>query len=105
MPGYLETSSPINYLNYTIIDSPSEISQRAYKFAQLYEQEDTFYHWGGQEPLRSAIGIDCSGLVVMCYKYAMVDTGYKLIQEDMTFTFISNTRLVNLEKLKISSLS
>ena len=81
---FLETSSPINYLNYTIIDSPSEISQRAYKFAQLYEQEDTFYHWGGQEPLRSAIGIDCSGLVVMCYKYAMVDTGYKLIQEDMT---------------------
>lgn len=81
---FLETSSPINYLNYTIIDSPSEVAQRAYKFAQLYEQEDTVYEWGGQEPLRNAIGIDCSGLVIMCYKYAMVDTSYKLIKEDMT---------------------
>ena len=81
---FLETSSPTNYLNYTIIDSPSEISQRAYKFAQLYEQEDTVYEWGGQEPLRNAIGIDCSGLVVICYKYAMVDTVYELISSDMT---------------------
>lgn len=80
----LDTEFPSSYLNYTIIDAPSEVAQRAYKFAQLYEQEDTVYEWGGQEPLRNAIGIDCSGLVVMCYKYAMVDTVYELISSDMT---------------------
>ena len=80
----LDTEFASSYLNYTIIDAPSEVAQRAYKFAQLYEQEDTVYEWGGQEPLRNAIGIDCSGLVVMCYKYAMVDTVYELISSDMT---------------------
>ena len=80
----LDTEFTSSYLNYTIIDAPSEVAQRAYKFAQLYEQEDTVYEWGGQEPLRNAIGIDCSGLVVMCYKYAMVDTVYELISSDMT---------------------
>ena len=81
---FLDTTTPINYLTYTIIDAPDEVAQRAFKFAQLYEQEDTVYEWGGQEPLRSAIGIDCSGLVVMCYKYAMVDTVYELLSSDMT---------------------
>ena len=80
----LDTEFASSYLNYTIIDAPSEVAQRAFKFAQLYEQEDTVYVWGGQEPLRKAIGIDCSGLVVMCYKYAMVDTVYELLSSDMT---------------------
>ena len=81
---FFETEFTSNYLNFTFIDAPDDIAQRAFKFAQLYEQEDTVYEWGGQEPLRSAIGIDCSGLVVMCYKYAMVDTVYQLISSDMT---------------------
>lgn len=76
----------IRYLSasYTTIDCPTEIITRAFKFAQLYEKEDTVYEWGGEDPLRNTIGIDCSGLVIMCYKYAMVDTSYKLIKEDMT---------------------
>ena len=80
----LESNVPINYINYTIIDCPTEIVSRAFKFAELYEKEDTVYEWGGEDPLRNTIGIDCSGLVIMCYKYAMVDTSYKLINEDMT---------------------
>ena len=81
---FFESEFTSSYLNYSIIDAPDDIAQRAFKFAQLYEQEDTVYEWGGQEPLRSAIGIDCSGLVVMCYKYAMVDTVYELLSSDMT---------------------
>ena len=80
----LEPNVPINYINYTIIDCPTEIVSRAFKFAELYEKENTVYEWGGEDPLRNTIGIDCSGLVIMCYKYAMVDTSYKLINEDMT---------------------
>lgn len=80
----LETEIPSNYLKFTIIDSPNEIAQRAYNFAKLYSEQETIYEWGGQDPLRSAIGIDCSGLVIMCYKYAMVDTVYQLLSSDMT---------------------
>lgn len=70
--------------SFTTIDCPPEIISRAFKFAELYEKEDTVYEWGGEDPLRNTIGIDCSGLVIMCYKYAMVDTEYKLLNEDMT---------------------
>lgn len=80
------TETGIRFINptYTTIDCPTEIISRAFKFAELYEKEDTVYDWGGEDPLLNVIGIDCSGLVIMCYKYAMVDTSYKLINDDMT---------------------
>ena len=68
----------------TEIDCPAEIASRAFRFAELYKDSDTVYELGGQAPVRSAIAIDCSGLVVMCYKYAMVDTKYSLLVSDMT---------------------
>ena len=63
--------------NFTEIDCPDEICTRAFKFAELYKETGMQYELGGQSPVRSA-GIDCSGLVVMCYKYAVVDTKYHL---------------------------
>ena len=72
---------------YTEVDAPAEIAERAYSFAELYEQSDTEYHLGGQDPVR-AIQIDCSGLIIMCYKYALVDTKYQLLISDMTANYI-----------------
>ena len=73
--------------SFTEIDAPNEISERAYSFAELYEQSATEYHLGGQDPVR-AIHIDCSGLIVMCYKYALVDTKYQLLVSDMTANYM-----------------
>ncbi len=73
--------------NYTITLSNKEIKTRAFEFAKLYSESETEYEWGGQSPLR-AIKIDCSGLVVMCYKYALVDTKYSLIENDMSSSYI-----------------
>ena len=42
---------------YTEMDAPAEISERAYSFAELYEQSATQYHLGVQDPVR-AIQID-----------------------------------------------
>ena len=67
-----------------VIDCPADIAARAFCFAELYRDSDTTYEWGGQDPVRSVIGIDCSGLVIMCYKYALVDTQYSLLVSDMT---------------------
>ena len=53
--------------NFTEIDTPAEIAQRAFNFAELYEQSETVYVLGGQDPARSAIKIDCSGLIIMSY--------------------------------------
>lgn len=73
-----DEKSEINF-----VDCPDEISRRALEFAILYSQTETEYEWGGQSPLRVA-KLDCSGLVVMCYKYALVDTKYELPFDDAT---------------------
>ena len=86
----------------TEIDCPAEIASRAFRFAELYKDSDTVYELGGQAPVRSAIAIDCSGLVVMCYKYAMVDTKYSLLVSDMTAAYMceSASSHVALEQMR-----
>lgn len=63
----------------TEIDCPAEIASRAFRFAELYKDSDTVYELGGQAPVRSAIAIDCSGLVQICngrYKIFLACPGY-----------------------------
>lgn len=88
--------------NATVIDCPAEIAGRAFSFAELYKDSKTVYEWGGQSPVRSAIAIDCSGLVVMCYKYALVDTKYSLLVSDMTAAYMHQnaSALIPLEKMR-----
>ncbi len=85
-----------------VVDCPAEIAARAFRFAELYKDSDTVYKWGGQDPVRSAIALDCSGLVVMCYKYAMVDTDYSLLLSDMASSYIyeNAATIVPLEKMR-----
>ena len=82
---------------YTEMDAPAEISERAYSFAELYEQSATEYHLGGQDPVR-AIQIDCSGLIIMCYKYALVDTKYQLLVSDMTANYMYTNASTHIDK-------
>lgn len=49
---------------------PKEIADKALFFAKRYRDSQTEYEFGGQDELR-AIKIDCSGLVVNCYRYAV----------------------------------
>ena len=72
-----------------VTECPVEIRERAFHFAELYENADTYYKYGGQDPLRS-IGIDCSGLVVMSYKYAITDTKYGLMEADMSSAYMES---------------
>ena len=85
---------------YTEIDAPAEIAERAYRFAELYEQSDTEYELGGQDSLR-AIKIDCSGLIIMCYKYAMVDTKYQLLVSDMTANYMYQNASTHIDKAEL----
>ena len=81
-------------------DAPDEISERAYSFAELYAQSETEYRWGGQDPLR-AIQIDCSGLIVMCYKYALVDTKYQLLLSDMSANYMYTNASSHIAKTEL----
>lgn len=83
--------------SFTEIDAPAEIAERAYSFAELYEQSDTEYHLGGQDPVR-AIQIDCSGLIIMCYKYALVDARYQLLVSDMTANYMYTNASTHIDK-------
>lgn len=86
----------------TVADCPAEIAARAFRFAELYRDSDTVYELGGQSPVRSAIAIDCSGLVVMCYKYAIVDTKYSLLAPDLAVLdfYKKSSSIVPLEKIR-----
>ena len=70
-----------------VIDCPEEIANRAFEFAELYRQADTVYEWGGQDALR-AIKLDCSGLVIRCYQYALEGTKYSLLKDDMASSYM-----------------
>jgi hypothetical protein len=47
-------------------------------------EKDTEYEWGGQDFLEKdgIIKIDCSGLIVNCFKYATTGTKYSLLFDD-----------------------
>jgi cell wall-associated NlpC family hydrolase len=60
---------------------PAFIAQKALEYATEYSKADTEYQFGGQDLLRS-IKIDCSGLVVNCYYYAIKNTMYSLPFDD-----------------------
>lgn len=91
--------------SYTEIDASDEIAVRAYNFAELYANSETTYKLGGQDPVRAA-QIDCSGLIIMCYKYALVDTKYYLLKPDMTadYMYQNASTIINRAELKKGNL-
>ena len=79
--------APTKANNGSVIDCPEEIAAQAFEYAKKYAAADTEYGYGKQDPLRS-IKIDCSGLVIMCYTYALEGTGYALIEPDMASAYM-----------------
>lgn len=68
----------------TTVDS---IRQKVLEYAYMYCNSDTEYAWGGQDMIRS-IKVDCSGMVINCYKYAIKGTKYKLPFDDTTSSLL-----------------
>ncbi|MBR4998986.1 MAG: C40 family peptidase [Clostridia bacterium] len=66
---------------------PTDIKNLVVEYANKYKEADTEYEYGGQDPLK-AIKIDCSGLVIRCYSYALEGTDYELMLPDMNTTYL-----------------
>ena len=66
---------------------PAQLAATAFEYAQKYVAADTQYKYGAQDPLR-AIQVDCSGLVIRCYRYALQNTNYSLVQNDMSSSYM-----------------
>ena len=66
---------------------PSQLAATAFEYAQKYAAADTQYKYGAQDPLR-AIQVDCSGLVIRCYRYALQNTNYSLVLNDMSSSYM-----------------
>jgi len=60
---------------------PDDIKLKAYEYAELYLDLDTEYLLGGQDLARS-LKLDCSGLLVNCYIYAVSNSSYSLLFDD-----------------------
>jgi hypothetical protein len=61
-----------------------ELRAKALYYAREYLALGAEYDWGGQDDLPRTLYVDCSGLVINCYKYACGDYGYSLQFEDTT---------------------
>ncbi|MBA7625608.1 hypothetical protein ES703_33040 [subsurface metagenome] len=62
-----------------LIETPGEIRKKAWEEAEQYIGME--YEWGGQD-FYDRKGIDCSGLIVNCYRAAVTGTGYEVTFED-----------------------
>ena len=63
-------------------DSIDYIRSRALEYAKWYCQEDTKYVYGGQDLIPRVLRVDCSGMVINCYIYAVENTKYELPFKD-----------------------
>ncbi|MBP3561295.1 MAG: C40 family peptidase [Treponema sp.] len=72
-------------------DSIDYIRSKALEYAKWYCQEDTKYVYGGQDPIPRVLKVDCSGMVINCYKYAVENTKYKLPFNDTTAAKLHST--------------
>ncbi len=79
-----------------VINCPAEIAAKVFEYARKYEKADTVYKMGGQDSLR-AIAVDCSGLVVMCYRYALEGSGYSLLLSDMSSSYMCNNASTHID--------
>lgn len=84
------------------IDCPAAIAATAFAFAVQYRDAETEYAWGAQDALRAALRLDCSGLVVRCYGYAVEDSSYCLLFDDASSAdlYADYARLVALDDLR-----
>ena len=83
-----DNSSENSDYKTTVSDKiPTSIKERVVYYATLYRDSDTEYKYGGQDPLRS-IKVDCSGLIIRCYQYALEGTEYELLRNDMSSSYI-----------------
>lgn len=74
------------FYNGEKVSAPDSIRLKAYSSALNYCENKIPYEWGGNyyiEPSRT-IGVDCSGLIINNYTYAVKGTKYGLPFEDAT---------------------
>jgi hypothetical protein len=69
---------------YSVVECPGFVRERVVFFAKEYVQRDTYFEWGSNDLLEKEgiLELDCSGLIVRVYQYAIKDTPYALLFED-----------------------
>ena len=80
--GYDDYSN--NSGSYNSYTPSSELGGRVVEEALVYTGIPTYYATGGQDMARGIKRIDCSGLVINCYKNALKGTDYTLPFNDTT---------------------
>jgi cell wall-associated NlpC family hydrolase len=66
------------------VECPVEIREKVVFYAQEYAKRDTYFEWGGRDLLEKEgiLEVDCSGIIVRAYQYAVKDTKYSLLFND-----------------------
>jgi len=69
---------------YSVSECPSVIRERVVFYANEYAKRENFFEWGARDLLEKEgiLEVDCSGLIVRVFQYAVKDTKYSLLFED-----------------------
>ena len=69
---------------YSVGECPKNIRDKVVFYANEYAQRDTFFSLGGRDLLEQEgiLALDCSGIIVRVYQYAIINTRYDLLFED-----------------------
>ena len=73
-----------NGILYSVVECPKSIREKVVYYAQEYVKRDTYFSMGGRDLLEQEgdLALDCSGIIVRAYQYAVKDSMYDLLFED-----------------------
>ncbi len=66
------------------VEAPEKIRLLAYSSALYYSKNSVAYEWGGDDYIEPSRGVDCSGLIINNYIYAIKGTSFDLPFTDST---------------------
>jgi len=69
---------------YSVSECPSNIREKVVFYAEEYARKDTLFKLGSRDLLEKEgiLEMDCSGLIVRVFQYALKDTKYSLLFDD-----------------------
>jgi hypothetical protein len=73
-----------NDVLYSVSECPSNIREKVVFYAKEYAKKNTLFELGARDLLEKEgiLEVDCSGLIVRVFQYAVKDTKYSLLFED-----------------------
>lgn len=85
---------------YSVAECPVAIREKAVYFAQEYLKRNALFEWGGRDFLEKdgILEVDCSGLIVRVFQYAVRESRYTLLFKDTNVSSLYEYFTIQVDK-------